>query len=399
LNSSRQGAPAIARRLRDAAAAAALAILAACGTVPAPAPETPTPAGERGTRYLSGQFADLPGWREDDPRDALPALLRSCGYLQRMETWQHFCSALRPARFESATALRNFLERQLRPWRLIASDGGDTGLVTGYYEPLLSGSREPDARYRFPLYAAPDDLLTVELGDLFPELKNKRVRAKVVGKKVVPYATRAEIEVNGSALKGKELAWVDDAVELFFLHIQGSGRLRLPDGTLLRVGYADQNGHPYRSIGKLLVERGELSLDQASMQGIKAWGQANPAKLASLLAENPSYVFFRELPNGDAGPPGALGIALAAGRSVAVDPKQTPMGAPLWLATTRPLSLQPLERLVLAQDTGGAIRGPLRLDFFWGFGDEAAAQAGRMRQTGRVWVLWPIDAPAPGPSY
>lgn len=388
---------ATAKGMRAAAAVTILAMLAACGTVPVPPPET-VPSAERTTRYLPVSFADLPGWREDDLREALPALLRSCLTLQRQEVWQRFCSALRAERFEAAAALRAFLERYLRPWRLIASDGKDTGLVTGYYEPLLNASREPDARFRFPLYAAPDDLLTVELADLFPELKNKRVRGRVIGKKVLPYAARAEIDANGSALKGKEIAWVDDAVELFFLHIQGSGRLRLPDGTLLRVGYADQNGHPYRSIGKLLVDRGELSLDQASMQGIQAWGKAHPEKLDALLAENPSYVFFRELPSGDGGPPGALGLALTAGRSVAVDPKQTPLGAPLWLASTRPLSLEPLERLVLAQDTGGAIRGPMRLDFFWGFGDEAGALAGRMRQPGRVWLLWPADVPAPGPG-
>ncbi len=385
--------PLVAVHLRRATVALALSLLAACGALP-PAGPLSTSA-ERSTRMALASFGELPGWQEDDLLEALPALRRSCTALQRKEPWRLFCEHLREEPAPTAGALRALLERMLRPWRLVASDGADTGLVTGYYEPLLEGSLEADERYRHPVYAAPEDLLTVELGSLFPELKNKRVRGRVVGRKVLPYATRAEIEANGEAYKGTEIAWVDDAVELFFLHIQGSGRVRLPDGTLLRLGYADQNGHPYRSIGKLLVERGELSIDEASMQGIKAWGRDNPDKLASLLAENPSYVFFRQLPDGEGGPPGAMGLALSAGRSIAVDPKQTPLGAPLWLATTRPLSTQPLERLVLAQDTGGAIRGPMRVDFFWGFGDEAGALAGRMRQAGRLWLLWPAGEAPP----
>jgi membrane-bound lytic murein transglycosylase A len=245
-----------------------------------------------------------------------------------------------------------------------------------------------------------------------------------VGRRVVPYYPRAEIEGGLPALAGKELLWVDDPVDLFFLQIQGSGRVRLPSGELVRVGYADQNGQPYKSIGRYLVEQGELTLEQASMQGIKAWGVANPAKLDALLNQNPSYVFFRELPQhgggrdsatdapvttdgpvatggpamtgGPAttgGPVGALGVALTPERSIAVDPRYIPLGAPVFLATTWPGNAQPLARLVLAQDTGGAIRGAVRADFFWGFGDTAGAQAGRMRQTARMWVLLPRGYP------
>ncbi len=218
-----------------------------------------------------------------------------------------------------------------------------------------------------------------------------RLRGKLQGNKVVPYFTRTEIE-NGT-FRGKPIAWAEDAVELFFLQIQGSGRIELPDGSHLRVGYADQNGHPYKSIGKILVDRGELKLEQASMQGIKAWGAANPDKLPELLNSNPSYVFFRELPNGLSGPLGALGVPLTAGRSIAVDPKYIPLGAPVFLSTTYPNSGQPLNRLMLAQDTGGAIRGAVRADFFWGFGNEAGELAGRMKQKGRLWVLLPKDYP------
>ena len=194
---------------------------------------------------------------------------------------------------------------------------------------------------------------------------------------------------------------MDDAVDLFFLQIQGSGRVRLPTGELVRVAYADQNGQPYKSIGRYLVEQGELKLEQASMQGIKAWGAANPEKLEALLNRNPSYVFFRETQGADAGkdgtsgPAGALGVALTPERSIAVDPRHIPLGAPVFIATTWPDSMLPLTRLVLAQDTGGAIRGAVRADYFWGFGEAAGAQAGRMRQSAKMWVLLPRNFPAP----
>jgi membrane-bound lytic murein transglycosylase A len=194
-------------------------------------------------------------------------------------------------------------------------------------------------------------------------------------------------------LAGRELVWVDDPVEAFFVHVQGSARIQLADRTTLRIGYADQNGHPYRSIGRALVERGELTLEQASMQGIKAWARQHPDKLPSLLDENPSYVFFRQIERAPEhaidGPIGALGVPLAAGRTIAVDTRFLPLGAPVFLATTYPLSNAPLQRLVLAQDTGGAIRGALRADFFWGTGDDAGRNAGRMNQTGSMWLLWP----------
>jgi membrane-bound lytic murein transglycosylase A len=267
-------------------------------------------------------------------------------------------------------------------------------MITGYYEPLLKGDRVRTERARFPLYAVPDDLVTVDLASVYPELKNLRLRGRLVGNKIVPYSTRKEIEApNNNGFQGKPIAWAEDAVELFFLQIQGSGRIELPDGSHLRVGYADQNGHPYQSIGKLLVERGELKLEQASMQGIKDWGAQNPDKLPDLLAANPSFVFFRELPNGLSGPLGALGVPLTGGRSIAIDPRFIPLGAPVFLATTQPNSPLPMNKLVMAQDTGGAIRGGVRADFFWGFGNEAGELAGRMKQRGRMWVLLPKDYP------
>jgi membrane-bound lytic murein transglycosylase A len=293
--------------------------------------------------------------------------------------------------------LRAFFEQHFSPWQINQTEGGNEGLVTGYYEPLLRGSRTPSAKYRFPILAAPEDLLVVDLSSLYPELKNLRLRGRLQGNKVVPYFSRAEIDAGSAPVRGKELFWVDDVVELFFLQVQGSGRVQLENGDSVRVGYADQNGHPYRSIGKWLIDKGELTLDKASMQGIKDWGRQNPERLAEMLNANPSYVFFRELPNHLAGPLGALGVPITAERSIAIDPRGMPLGAPVWLATTRPNSSETLNRLMMAQDTGGAIRGNVRADFFWGFGDEAGKKAGAMKQKGRMWVLLPRDFPLLNP--
>jgi len=227
-----------------------------------------------------------------------------------------------------------------------------------------------------------------------PDVRNLRLRGRLDGRRLVPYYSRAEIESRGDGFPAPVIAWAADPVELFFLQIQGSGIVSFADGNRLRIGYADQNGHPFRSLGRYLVERGDLTLDQASMQGIQAWAAANPARLQAALDQNPSYVFFRELPDAG-GPIGALGVPLSAGYSIAVDRRFVPLGAPVYLATTYPLSSDPLERLVVAQDTGGAIRGVVRADFFWGTGAEAGALAGRMRQQGRLWLLWPRGEPPP----
>ena len=191
--------------------------------------------------------------------------------------------------------LRQFFEHYFKPYQVLNSNGGSDGLITGYYEPLLKGSRKSSNRYRFPLYTVPKELLIVDLSKVYPELQGLRLRGRLKGRRIIPYYSRAEIEADSSHLQGYELLWVEDAVELFFLQIQGSGRIEMENGEIVRVGYQDQNGHPYQSIGKLLVERGELSLDKASMQGIKAWGIRNPEKLNELLHQNPSYVFFREV--------------------------------------------------------------------------------------------------------
>jgi membrane-bound lytic murein transglycosylase A len=373
--------------------------LAACTTVP-PGPPPGKPPSAEPVALLPLQpvaWNALPDWPEDAVAQAWAALRQSCLALEKQSAWQAACAAAAAVEGLGDDAVRAYFELHFTPYALRRSDHR-SGLVTGYYEPLLRGSRTPGKKYRFPLYAPPDDLLTIELGDVYPELKNMRLRGRIDGRRVLPYWSRADIDGGRAPLAGKELVWVDDAVEAFFLEIQGSGRIKFDDGSMIRVSYADQNGYPFRSIGRLLVERGELPLERASMQGIKNWGRQNPDKLPALLEDNPSYVFFRELPlpaSGPDGPPGALGVALTAGRSIAVDARFVPLGAPVFLATTWPNSTRPLNRLMFAQDTGGAIRGPLRADFFWGFGDEAASQAGKMKQVTEMWLLWPKDAPPP----
>lgn len=323
-------------------------------------------------------------WNQDKPEDAWRAFLASCGTLKRQPAWAHVCAE---ADVTPILEARAFFERHLTPWRM---NGASSSLITGYYEPLLTGSRTRKAPYLTPLYAAPPDLLTIDLGDVRPDLKGQRLRGRLDGNRVVPYYDRAAIDSGQAPVAGRELVYVSDPVEAFFLEVQGSGRIKLDTGETVRLNYANQNGHPYRSIGRYLIDKGELKLEQASMQGIRAWARANPARLNELLHANPSYVFFRESQaDPRTGPLGAMGLPLTAERSVAVDPAFVPLGSPVWLVTTYPNTTRPLERLMLAQDTGGAIRGPQRADFFWGFGDDAGREAGRMRQSGELWLLWP----------
>ncbi len=339
--------------------------------------------------FTSSTWEMLPEWTTIDLTPAWPALLQSCRVLKNKPQWKQVCAGTELVDKNDSEAQRKFYEDKLAPFQIFNPDGTENGVITGYYEPLLKGSRSKTERYRYPLYAVPDDMLEIDLGDVYPQLKGQRLRGRLSGKRVVPYYKRAEIDAATDVLKGRELFWVESSVELFFLQIQGSGRIELADGRQIKVGYADQNGHPYVSIGKKLIEMGEMKLEDASMQGIKAWGERNPSKLMGLLDLNPSYVFFRELPEHLSAPLGALGVPLTNEYSIAIDPKNIPLGSPVFLATTRPNTAIPLNRLMLAQDTGGAIRGAVRADFFWGFGEKAGAQAGRMKQQGRMWVLFP----------
>ena len=335
------------------------------------------------------KWEEVDGLQEDNLVAAWPVWQRSCSTLIKKAQWQAVCSAANLIKKPNNETIATYLTANFDVYTAYDENGADTGLITGYYEPALQGSRKRSSAYPYPLYRQPKDLITVDLGEVYPELKYKRVRGKLVGNKVVPYSTRAEIEANPSPLAGNEILWINDIIDVFFLQIQGSGMVKLENGEQVHVGYADQNGYTYNSIGRILVERGELTLAEASMQGIKNWAKNNMNKLRELLNSNPSYVFFRELPKGLPGPLGALGVPVSAERSVAIDPKFIPLGAPVFLSTTLPNSTKPLKRLVMAQDTGGAIKGGVRADFFWGTGDEAGTKAGAMKQQGKIWVLLP----------
>ena len=383
--------------------------LVGCAALPAPVPappacppcpgvELPKPAVKA---LQPAEWSELSGWDGDDHARAFELFRTSCATLIKRPLWQASCEAAQKVGASgtakgSAEAARAWFEAQFRPWALTNPDGDRTGLVTGYYEPVVRGNRSKKPPYLVPVFGPPADLIVVDLESLYPELKGLRLRGRIEGRKLVPYPDRSKWSALEAQRADDALLWLDDPLDFFFLQIQGSGQVVLDDGSRVRIGYADQNGHPYRSIGKWLIDQGELQVHEASMQGIKAWAAAHPQRLPELLNANPSMVFFRELPvpkNGDgamgSGPPGALGVPLTPERSIAVDPRHVPLGAPVWLATTYPNSERELNRLMLAQDTGGAIRGPARADFYWGSGAEAGSLAGRMKQRGMLWVLLP----------
>lgn len=387
------------RLSEDVASCPSAAVCARCLRCPAPA--APAPAA----RYDAAAWADVPGWGDAALAPSLRAFVVGCAALRSASRWQPVCEQARGVPAGDEAAARAFFESAFRPYRVQSLDGSDEGLITGYYEPILSGRRGPAEGFRVPVFGVPEDLIAVDLAAVEPGVRTLSLRGRLEGRRLVPYYTRREIEGRARAgndparpdLPAPVLAWVADPVELFFLQVQGSGQVQVESGERVRLGYADHNGHPYRSLGRWLIDQGALEPERASMQAIKAWAAANPARVREALDHNPRYVFFRELPAGDEGPLGTLGVPLTAGHSVAVDRRFIPLGAPVFLATTDPLSRQPLQRLMVAQDTGSAILGPVRADFFWGTGDEAGERAGRMGQTGRLWLLWPRGASPPEP--
>jgi membrane-bound lytic murein transglycosylase A len=372
---------------------AALLLAAGCEASRRAAPEAPTTV-----RFAPVKWSKLPGWKTDDALAAWPALVSTCQVLGKRIEWQGFCSGVLATSPADATFVRGFLERQLTPYRIERVTGRkrDTnGLVTGYYEPLIHGARERNEVFATPLYRPHADLLIVDLASVIPELKGKRVRGRLDGNRVVPYYSRAATR-EAPGLAGHEIVWIDNALDAFMLEVQGSGRVQLATGETIRLQYADQNGHPYRSIGRYLADQGVMTIDQVNMPAIRNWLAANPSRVNEVLDSNPSVVFFNEAPLEDPsiGPRGAQGMPLTAGRSIAVDPKFLPLGAPMFLSTTQPGSELPLQRVVVAQDTGGAIRGPVRADLFFGFGSDAGAQAGMMKNDLEMWLLWPRGVPA-----
>ena len=333
-------------------------------------------------------YADLPGWNQDDLRQAWPAFLASCAVLKKYQNWKVLCSATTTVDVKKLQAVRLFFENFFTPYQVINLDGTAEGLMTGYYEPLLKGSRQRGGKYQSPLYRVPNDLLTIDLSALYPELKNKNLRGRLVAHKIVPYASRAEI-TQRNLLAGQELVWLDNPMDAFFLQIQGSGKIQLPSGEMIRLSYADHNGHPYRSIGSYLIQQGEMTTEQASAKNIQAWGKAHPARQQTLLNINPRYIFFKEekITDSKQNPNGALGVPLTPERSIAIDTQFLPLGAPVFLASSG--SREILQRLVMAQDKGEAIKNPVRADYFWGGGQEAGEKAGRMKQKVKMWVLLP----------
>ncbi|WKB51549.1 murein transglycosylase A [Eleftheria terrae] len=363
-----------------------LGSLAACSLTPdvgEPPPDTPALPGtaieQPRSRWVPVGWEALPGWDADQVGRVWPALMQSC---QRpAPAWTQVCREARALREPTESAVRGFLQRELQPYQVQAREGGQTeGLITGYYEPLIDASRVPTATYRVPLHQPPADLAQRQ-----------------------PYWTRAELENVPSAraaLRGREIAYVADPLDALVLQIQGSGRLRLTerDGSqkLVRLAFAAHNSQPYKSVGRWLVEQGAFTLEQASWPAIKGWARANPGRVQQMLHVNPRMVFFREepLPDPSVGPVGAQGVPLTPGRSIAVDRESIPYGTPVWIDTTEPVlppatGTRPLQRLVVAQDTGSAIVGAVRADYFWGWTEGAGDYAGRMKQPLRMWTLWP----------
>ena len=327
----------------------------------------------------------------DNLLPAWTAWLRSCSSLKQKDAWKKVCDLTDSIKEPSNENIQNYFKKYFNVYTATNLDGSDTGMITGYYQPILKGSKVKTAQYKVPLYTTPKDLITVDLSEVYPELKSKRLRGKLAGNKLVPYLSRAEIDGQGSPLAGNEIVWVEDPVEAFFLEIQGSGIIHFDNGDIMQIGYADQNGYPFKAIGSTLIQRKEITMAEASMEGIKNWARKNINKLREFLNINASYVFFRKLPDDLPGPIGALGVSIEAERSVAIDPKFIPLGAPIFLSTTQPNTTDPLERLMVAQDTGGAIRGGVRADFYWGSGYEAGRKAGSMKQQGKIWTLLPKD--------
>ncbi|EDP62130.1 membrane-bound lytic murein transglycosylase A [alpha proteobacterium BAL199] len=371
--------------------------LSGCGREPKPTPD----ADER-LILQPATVGDLPGWASDDPRSALAAFRRSCAPLLRGDQtravgpdgrfgtradWAPACRAASAIDAGSADAVRRFFADNFTVWRA-SDDKPDDDVFTGYFEPELAGSRVKSPAYPVTLYKRPPDLIDVDLGAFREALKGERIAGRVKDGKLVPYDDRAAIDSGALAAKADPLLYLADPIDAFFLHIQGSGLVVLPDGTRTRVGYDGANGHVYYAVGRWLIAEGEVPKEKMSLQAIRDWMTANPGRRQELINRNPSYVFFRQL-TGD-GPVGAQGVTLTAGRSLAVDRRHLPLGAPMWIDVAYPTdSGSELRRLMITQDTGGAIRGPVRADVFWGSGKPAETLAGPMAAKGRYWLLLP----------
>ena len=315
----------------------------------------------------------LPGWQEDDLAAAWPAWLKSCDVLRRRNSevnWRSVCAQTASVSSRDSKAIRQYFENNFQAYEVRNTAGNDTGLITGYYEPVMNGSLTRTSAYTVPLYGYP-----------------KAWRRS----KPSPAPTRAELMSSGM-LQGSEIAWVQDPVAAAFMQIQGSGKIRLEDGRIVRLGYAGTNDQPFKSFAQWLLDHKDITRSEATMQGISQWAKRNPSRVEAMLNANPRFVFFKELPGNvdpNLGPDGALGVPLTTERSIAIDLQAMPLGAPVFLSTTKAVTGQSLQKLVMAQDTGKAIVGGVRADYYWGSGDAAGEMAGRMKQNGKMWLLLP----------
>ena len=326
------------------------------------------------------KWKDIKGYDKDNLDLAFEVFKKDCRGSKKYSTLKDVC--------QKATTIKdskNFFKNNFTPYKLLTKDDNDDGLITGYYEPLLYGSYTKTDKYQYPLYATPKDLIVVDLSDAYPELKKYRLRGKLENNKLVAYDNRKTIENNPSDSL-KPICYVSDKIDLFFLQIQGSGKVQFDDNTTINVGYAQQNGRKYYSIGRKLIEMGVVSKKDISLQSIRKWLKENPEQMDSILNLNQSYVFFRESQKGATG---SLGIELIAKRNLAVDRGYIPLGFPVFINTSNPITHEPIDQLMVAADTGGAIKGEIRADLFFGYGKEAEQLAGMMKQSGKLYILIP----------
>ena len=357
--------------------------------------------GTDGAKLVPILLNDLPGWENDNIQDALIPFYRSCKkilskkpntsmgnqkYLGLVKDWQSACQAL-PVLEANGGEVRRYLNQEFKAYKMIDNENS-TGLFTGYFEPILRGSRIKTKNFTVPVYPRPKDLVLVSLGDWRQSLKGERIAGKLSGPRLKPYFSRKKIRKGALAQTTKPILWLESDIDAFFLHIQGSGRIDLSDGLTVRLGYAGHNGHNYFPIGRYLREIGAIKDKDMSLQKIKHWLLKNPKEKNFVMDKNPSYIFFREVDG--AGPIGAQGVALTPGRSLAVDRRFISLGTFVWLKTNySDENGQKLQRLMVAQDTGGAIKGMIRGDVFWGSGATALKLAGPMKAQGELFLIIP----------
>ncbi|MBP5352355.1 MAG: MltA domain-containing protein [Alphaproteobacteria bacterium] len=353
-------------------------------------------------RLQAGAFADLTGWQHDDFAEVISPFARNCAAILKnknqyiydsaiaIETakYQKVCQKFNAANIRNGAEMRRFIENNFEVYA-VSDDGEYTGKFTSYYEAIIHASLEKHGKYKYPIYGRPKDLIEANIRDFDGSLPNMRLVGRVEGGKFVPYYNRRDIENNG--VNAPVLMWGDDLVDIHIMQIQGSAIAKMDDGAELRIGFADSNGRQFRGIGSILIEKKLIDKNQASMPKIREWLQKNPEKAAELMKENDRFI-FQKISDAD-GPQGAMGVSLTAGRSMAVDSRYIPLGTVLWLDTTNP-DHKPLQKIVFAQDIGSAIKGVVRGDYFWGHGEEALQQAGRMNSSGRYYVIVPKNSVA-----